>query len=291
MYIVFTDPVEHTLHTYVAKNKGNLIDRDTEEATKEINKIYIVYTYDAVKWLKYLQKEHNREHENLNICGEWKRPSWPIIHGPTPGRSQNQPLSTPDIDVFVGIEEIHPIQKPETARESGIELHHYFASPSSLSVSVMSSTSALSSRLSNFHRLTDSQDHLSFREGVNSRPACPSIVSWPGIKTGRTPRSSRVYGLFGGGKKGNNERGDDAASKGSRKATYHLMTEVEALNWSCAIRFPIDHRSIYLLKADCVYKLENDQYIVFTDPVEDTLHSYVKKNEKNLLDPNTGEAT
>ncbi|XP_070669215.1 uncharacterized protein [Malus domestica] len=113
----------------------------------------------------------------------------------------------------VGIEEIHPIQKPETARESGIELHHYFASPSSLSVSVMSSTSALSSRLSNFHRLTDSQDHLSFREGVNSRPACPSIVSWPGIKTGRTPRSSRVYGLFGGGKKGNNERGDDAASK------------------------------------------------------------------------------
>ncbi|KAM1176854.1 hypothetical protein ACFX13_016699 [Malus domestica] len=79
--------------------------------------------------------------------------------------------------------------------------------------------------------------------------------------------------------------------QGSRKATYHLMTEVEALNWSCAIRFPIDHRSIYLLKADCVYKLENDQYIVFTDPVEDTLHSYVKKNEKNLLDPNTGEAT
>lgn len=47
---------------------------------------------------------------------------------------------------------------------------------------------------------------------LNSRPACPSIVSWPGVKTRRAPRSSRVYGLFGG-KKDNNEKGDDAASK------------------------------------------------------------------------------
>ncbi|CAN6721992.1 unnamed protein product [Malus baccata var. baccata] len=77
----------------------------------------------------------------------------------------------------------------------------------------MASTSALSSRLSNFHRLTDSQEHLSFREVVNSHPACPSIVSWPGVKTRRAPRSSRVYGLFGGGKKDNAEKGDDAASK------------------------------------------------------------------------------
>ncbi|TQD75762.1 hypothetical protein C1H46_038659 [Malus baccata] len=91
----------------------------------------------------------------------------------------------------------------------------------------MSSTSALSSRLSNFHRLTDSQDHLSFREGVNSRPACPSIVSWPGIKTGRTPRSSRVYGLFGGGKKGNNERGDDAASKAGVFSMQNLYETVK----------------------------------------------------------------
>ncbi|RXH91373.1 hypothetical protein DVH24_020396 [Malus domestica] len=73
--------------------------------------------------------------------------------------------------------------------------------------------SALTSRLSNFHRLTDSQEHLSFREVVNSHPACPSIVSWPGVKTRRAPRSSRVYGLFGGGKKDNAEKGDDAASK------------------------------------------------------------------------------
>ncbi|XP_050363116.1 nucleoid-associated protein At4g30620, chloroplastic-like [Argentina anserina] len=71
----------------------------------------------------------------------------------------------------------------------------------------MASTSALSSsRLSSFHRLTDSH---SFRE-VSSYAGSP-IVSWPGIKTaGRTPRSSRVYGLFGG-KKDSNEKGDDKA--------------------------------------------------------------------------------
>ncbi|XP_009363567.2 nucleoid-associated protein At4g30620, chloroplastic-like [Pyrus x bretschneideri] len=86
----------------------------------------------------------------------------------------------------------------------------------------MSSTGALSSRLSNFHRLTDSQDHHSFREVVNSRPACPSIVSWPGIKTGRTPRSSRVYGLFGGGKKG-----DDAASKAGVFSMQNLYETVK----------------------------------------------------------------
>ncbi|RXH73079.1 hypothetical protein DVH24_012763 [Malus domestica] len=64
-------------------------------------------------------------------------------------------------------------------------------------------------------------------EGVNSRPACPSIVSWPGIKTGRTPRSSRVYGLFGGGKKGNNERGDDAASKAGVFSMQNLYETVK----------------------------------------------------------------
>ncbi|KAM5564663.1 nucleoid-associated protein [Rosa sericea] len=73
----------------------------------------------------------------------------------------------------------------------------------------MASTSALSSsRLSGFHRLTDSADHHSFRE-VSSYPGSP-IVSWPGIKTARTARSSRVYGLFGG-KKDDNEKGDDKA--------------------------------------------------------------------------------
>ncbi|KAL6215989.1 hypothetical protein ACLB2K_015415 [Fragaria x ananassa] len=71
----------------------------------------------------------------------------------------------------------------------------------------MASTSALSSRLSSFHRLTDSADYHSFRE-VSSYPGSP-IVSWP-IKTGRTARSSRVYALFGG-KKDNNDKGDDKA--------------------------------------------------------------------------------
>ncbi|XP_050248750.1 nucleoid-associated protein At4g30620, chloroplastic-like [Quercus robur] len=52
------------------------------------------------------------------------------------------------------------------------------------------------------------------RQGVNiyAYPAGPSILSWPSRKTGRTPRSLHLYGLFGG-KKENNGKGDDTPSK------------------------------------------------------------------------------
>ncbi|KAB2609906.1 hypothetical protein D8674_041690 [Pyrus ussuriensis x Pyrus communis] len=66
----------------------------------------------------------------------------------------------------------------------------------------------------------------------------------------------------------------------SRKATYHLMTKAEALNWYFTTQFPIDQKSIYLLKADSVCELENDMYMAFTNPVEDTLHTYVAKNRE-----------
>lgn len=45
-----------------------------------------------------------------------------------------------------------------------------------------------------------------------SNPVGPPIASWPGSTIGKTRRSLRIHGLFGG-KKENNDNGDDAPSK------------------------------------------------------------------------------
>lgn len=47
---------------------------------------------------------------------------------------------------------------------------------------------------------------------VHSYACSSSILSWPCSKTGKTSRSLRVNGLFGGNKE-NNEKSDDTPSK------------------------------------------------------------------------------
>ncbi|KAF3446189.1 hypothetical protein FNV43_RR11368 [Rhamnella rubrinervis] len=74
----------------------------------------------------------------------------------------------------------------------------------------MALTSALTSQLTNCHRLTDPRT-LSSCE-VLSYACGSSILSWPSSKTGRTSRFLRVNGLFGGNKE-NNEKNDDTPSK------------------------------------------------------------------------------
>lgn len=79
------------------------------------------------------------------------------------------------------------------------------------------STTSLTPQLYNLHRINEhrspSSSSLSFGE-VNpyANPVGPSILSWPGSKTGKTQRSVRLYGLFGG-KKENNDNSDNSPSK------------------------------------------------------------------------------
>ncbi|XP_059460955.1 nucleoid-associated protein At4g30620, chloroplastic-like isoform X2 [Corylus avellana] len=96
----------------------------------------------------------------------------------------------------------------------------------------MSTTAALASQVSNWHHpLGDPKKPISF--------SGPSIFSWPSTKTGKTPRSLRLYGLFGG-KKENNEKNDDASSKagilGNMQNLYETVKKAQMVVQVEAVR-------------------------------------------------------
>jgi len=96
----------------------------------------------------------------------------------------------------------------------------------------MSTTAALTSQVSNWHQpLGDPKKPITF--------SGPSIFSWPSRKTGKTPRSLRMYGLFGG-KKENNENSDDASSKagilGNMQNLYETVKKAQMVVQVEAVR-------------------------------------------------------
>ncbi|XP_057505136.1 nucleoid-associated protein At2g24020, chloroplastic-like isoform X2 [Actinidia eriantha] len=105
------------------------------------------------------------------------------------------------------------------------------------------STSALAGQLSNCYGLIDRRNPNSssfsfckFNSYTNQ--VGPSIVSWPAGKIGKTQRSLRIYGLFGG-KKENNES-DDAPSKagifGNMQNLYETVKKAQMVVQVEAVR-------------------------------------------------------
>ncbi|KAI7987197.1 Nucleoid-associated protein [Camellia lanceoleosa] len=91
------------------------------------------------------------------------------------------------------------------------------------------STSALAPQFSNRHGLVEPRNpnssSFSFcKLNPYSNPVGPPIASWPGSKIGKTRRCVRIHGLFGG-KKENNDNGDDAPSKAGIFGNMHNLYE------------------------------------------------------------------
>ncbi|XAR69985.1 hypothetical protein NMG60_11001785 [Bertholletia excelsa] len=84
-------------------------------------------------------------------------------------------------------------------------------------MSAMASTSAVAAQLFNCHVLSDGKNRISSSLSFCNLNPYPNsgfaMISWPGNMTAKPRRSFHIYGLFGG-KKENNEKSDDAPSKG-----------------------------------------------------------------------------
>ncbi|THG11753.1 hypothetical protein TEA_002223 [Camellia sinensis var. sinensis] len=95
------------------------------------------------------------------------------------------------------------------------------------------STSALAPQFSNRHGLVEPRNpnssSFSFcKLNPYSNPVGPPIASWPGSTIGKTRRSLRIHGLFGG-KKENNDNGDDAPSKRREEGQTELENALSAM--------------------------------------------------------------
>lgn len=76
----------------------------------------------------------------------------------------------------------------------------------------------------------------------------------------------------------------------TREASYHLMSEKEALGWYNTTVNLTDDGCRYILKPDLKAKLGRiDAFIIFTNRVEHTLKTWVEHNQDNLLDVATGD--
>ncbi|XP_015884039.3 nucleoid-associated protein At4g30620, chloroplastic-like isoform X2 [Ziziphus jujuba] len=103
----------------------------------------------------------------------------------------------------------------------------------------MALTTALTSNLTISHRQTGPRTPLSFCE-VHSYAGGPSFLPCPSNRTGRMSRSLRVNGLFGGGKKENDEKSDDAPSKagifGNMQNLYETVKKAQMVVQVEAVR-------------------------------------------------------
>ncbi|GLT85347.1 hypothetical protein SLE2022_035380 [Rubroshorea leprosula] len=108
----------------------------------------------------------------------------------------------------------------------------------------MASTGMVTAQISNLHAVTDLKKAFpSFSSGslkLGSSIADKQILSWSGHqKSGHRHRSVRVYGLFGG-KKENNEKGEDAPSKagilGNMQNLYETVKKAQMVVQVEAVR-------------------------------------------------------
>ncbi|KAL7001763.1 Nucleoid-associated protein, chloroplastic [Sarracenia purpurea var. burkii] len=106
------------------------------------------------------------------------------------------------------------------------------------------STSALAGQFSNFYGLSDRRNpnpcsFSSCKFNSYTNLVGPPIVSWPAGKIGKTQRSFRIHGLFGG-KKENDEKSDDAPSKtgifGNMQNLYETVKKAQMVVQVEAVR-------------------------------------------------------
>ncbi|KAM0968003.1 hypothetical protein ACFX13_016735 [Malus domestica] len=75
--------------------------------------------------------------------------------------------------------------------------------------------------------------------------------------------------------------------QGARQVSYHLLDETEARSWY----HYSGPRSIHLLKADHLFTIKKDMYVITTEMTEHTLQSWVQNNANNIINSVTGEPT
>ena len=75
--------------------------------------------------------------------------------------------------------------------------------------------------------------------------------------------------------------------QGPRSVSYHLLNKTEAFSW---YHYSAS-RSVHLLKADYLFILKEDMYVIITEKTEHTLESWVQNNANNIINPGTGEPT